>query len=373
MTILIESSWHHEAHANALKMMNNLDVRDCQIQETWDLIIFKKEKVNMDKWKRILTPIDKNKHFWGICVFIASFLLIISVIINTFNNLSTTTNLYISYTCDIVITLSTTVLGTFLLNIIYNISEMRKINAISTVSYGDLLPDLLGALEKFNGRYRKEENIYVTISPYTDVTKNAFYKITIRYQYQTNIDCIQHLVFQFNRRRNNVNDYTGGIHDDYIMNEFVWGIDESSFPNDVISENDYKVSQVIIGNHNISNIQDCRKVSDTNNQIKYSIELSSIIGLNKTDPVSLNYQVEFPLEINDLLLVTHEFPTQNCSLTLNYSAIKDTAVIYGMPITGTISPVVPADMEEGIIQYVISGWILPKQGYIFGWWKDGAV
>ena len=46
---------------------------------------------------------------------------------------------------------------------------------------------------------------------------------------------------------------------------------------------------------------------------------------------------------------------------------------YRIPITGTISPVVPADMEEGIIQYVISGWILPKQGYIFGWWKDGAV
>lgn len=126
----------------------------------------------MNKWKQIVEPIDKNKKFWTICVVIAAVILMIAIMGDTWNvQGGKVKNINLTYICDIVIALSTTVLGTFLLNIIYNLAESHKISAISKVSYENLLPDILNALEKFNGRYRKNESVTIELHKY-DQEKN---------------------------------------------------------------------------------------------------------------------------------------------------------------------------------------------------------
>lgn len=333
----------------------------------------------MNKWEKVLEPIDKNKKFWIKCVIAAGLVLVIAVIVDTWNVQGEEIKyVNLTYICDIIIALSTAVLGTFLLNIIYNLSESHKISAISKVSYENLLPDLLNSLEKFNGRYRKDESITVELHKYdSNSNKNKdFYKIILEYQYTTIISNLKELEFKFCRIYNgSVKEFTGGLNDDYMKCDFIWGVDEREFEAGVIGDDDYWVSQLIIGDNQIYNIDQYRKVitpsdtSTTNRIIVYSIPVVSLKNIDIAKPIQLSYCISLPLEKEDILLLTHELPTEKAKVIFDYTEVKDEIVVYGMPVTGTISPF---ELEEGAdtkIKYVISGWILPKQGYIFGWWK----
>jgi hypothetical protein len=51
-------------------------------------------------------------------------------------------------------------------------------------------------------------------------------------------------------------------------------------------------------------------------------------------------------------------------LTLLYEEVKP----YGIPVTGIKTP--PLDIyNEKEIFFSYNGWIMPKMGYIFAWWR----
>lgn len=331
----------------------------------------------MNKWKKIIEPIDKNKEFWAICVVIAAIVLVLAVIGDTWNMQGgKDINVLLTYVCDIVIALSTTVLGTFLLNIIYNLAESHKISAISKVSYENLLPDILNALEKFNGRYRKNESVTIELHKYDQEKKKNFYRIKMEYQYTTVISDLKELEFEFCRIYDgSVKEFTGGINDNYIKCDFIWGVDERNFERGVIEDNDYGVSQLIIGDNQIDSIESYRKVITSNSIlmnnriITYSIPIANLKNIDARKPIQLSYCISLPLEKEDVLLLTHELPTEKAKVIFNYAEVKEEVSVYGMPITGTIAPFEVEEEEDSKIKYVISGWILPKQGYVFGWWR----
>lgn len=324
----------------------------------------------MSKWEKILVPLDKNKRFWSICVGISACILIIATAVNTWND-SSKEIILLSYICDIIIALATAILGTFALNIIYNLAECHKITEISKVSYEDLLPDLLTSLEKFNGRFRKDESILVKLDKYNETIKKDFYKVILEYQYTTNLLGLENLKFVFYRDFSNINKYIGGLNSEHIICDFMWGVDESGFSPNKIKNNDYNISELIIGENTISNISQYRTISKKGDCtiISYNIPISELNNINKKKTIQLSYRVTVPLVKEDLLVITHEMPTQNAKITFDYSNIKNEIDVYGMPITGTIAPISPNEDEDNKITYIISGWILPKQGYIFGWWK----
>lgn len=331
----------------------------------------------MNKWEKIVKPIDKNKRFWAKCVSIAAIILIITVILDTWNIQGEKIKcVSLTYICDIVIALSTTVLGTFLLNIIYNLTESHKIAAISEVSYENLLPNLLSGLEQFHGRFRKDEAISVELHKYDHEKKKNFYKIKIEYQYTTIVSDLKQLEFKFCRNYDrSVKEFTGGLNDDYIKCDFIWGVDEREFESGVIEDSDYCISQLIIGNNQIDNIEFYKRViisdstSKKNRTIVYAVPISSLKNIDPHKPIQLSYCVSFPLEKQDIILLTHEIPTEKAKVVFDYAAIKDEVSVYAMPITGTIAPFEVEEEENSKIKYIISGWILPKQGYVFGWWK----
>lgn len=325
----------------------------------------------MNKWEKVLTPLDKNKRFWGICVCISVCILIVATAINTWNDNSEEIIL-LNYICDIIIALSTAILGTFALNIIYNLAEYHKIKEISKVSYEDLLPDLLTSLEQFNGRFRKDESILVKLSKYNEFAKRNFYKIILEYQYTTNLSNLENLKFVFYREcNNNVNKFTGGLNSDHILYDFMWGVDESGFSPNIIKNKDYNISQLVVGENTISNINEYRTISKNGEYtiISYNIPISDLNNINKEKSIQLSYCVTLPLTREDLLLITHEMPTRNAKITFDFTEVKSEVDVYGIPITGTISPIAPNEDEDNRITYIISGWILPKQGYIFSWWN----
>lgn len=331
----------------------------------------------MNKWVDILKPVDKNKKFWAKCVFISAVILVAAVGINTWNTQDSSKVINeLKYICDIVIALTTTVLATFLLNIIYNLAESRKINAIATVSYEGLLPDLLKSLEKFKGRYRKNESVLVELHKYDDVGKKDFYKVVFEYQYATNLKNLKELQFKFYRIYDgNINDFSGGLNEQYLTCDFIWGVDESGFQPNIINDADYTISQLIIGNNQISDLTQYRKLSTfdaksiKNRIVSYNIPLSKLQNINKNELVQLSYRVTLPLEKEDVLLITHELPTEKAKIVFDYTEVREEISVYGIPVTGTIEPLEPEKDNDSKIKYVISGWILPKQGYVFGWWK----
>ena len=331
---------------------------------------------NTNKWEKVLKPIDKNKKFWFICVVISTIVLLAAVIGDTWNSQGGDIRwIWLSYVCDTVNALSTAVLGTFLLNIIYSYSEANKINEISKVSYETLLPDLLQALERFKGRYRKNESIIITLHKYPEEKKKDFFKLILEYQYLTNILDLRQLKFSFYRiKDHNITDFTGGLKDDHIVCDFIWGVDERGFEKDVISDDDYSVSQLIIGENQVDiekyrNIVHLDNLQSNDNIITYNVPVKDLRNVNTNLPIQLSYRVVLPLQKEDFLLVTHELPTENAKISFNYAQVDDEVTIYGMPITGTIEPLEPSEDDNCNITYVISGWVLPKQGYVFGWWK----
>lgn len=331
----------------------------------------------MNKWKQIVEPIDKNKKFWTICVVIAAVILMIAIMGDTWNvQGGKVKNINLTYICDIVIALSTTVLGTFLLNIIYNLAESHKISAISKVSYENLLPDILNALEKFNGRYRKNESVTIELHKYDQEKNKNFYKIKMEYQYTTIISDLKELEFKFCRIRDgSVKEFTGGISDDYIKCDFVWGVDERNFEKGVIEDDDYCVSELIIGDNQIDNIESYRKIITSNSTsmnnkiISYTVPITDLNEIDANKPIQLSYCISLPLEKEDVLILTHELPTEQAKVIFDYGEVKEEVSVYGMAITGTIAPFEVEEEEESKIKYIISGWILPKQGYVFGWWR----
>lgn len=331
----------------------------------------------MNNWVDILKPVDKNKKFWAKCVIFSAIILAVAVGINTWNTRDNSKAFNaLKYICDIIIALTTTVLATFLLNIIYNLSESHKLNAISTVSYEGLLPDLLKSLEKFKGRYRKNESVLVELHKYDDIGKEDFYKVVFEYQYATIFKDLKELQFKFYRIFDgNINDFSGGLNEQYMICDFIWGVDESGFKPKIISDDDYTISQLIVGNNQISDLTKYRNLTTfnlkkkKNSIISYNIPFDNLQNVNKNELVQLSYRVTLPLEKEDILLITHELPTEKAKIVFDYAEVREEISVYGIPVTGTIEPLEPEEDDDSKIKYVISGWILPKQGYVFGWWK----
>ena len=101
---------------------------------------------------------------------------------------------------------------------------------------------------------------------------------------------------------------------------------------------------------------------------KFQCPVAVYLGLNVVS-VQLSYRVTLPLEKEDVLLITHELPTEKAKIVFDYTEVREEISVYGIPVTGTIEPLEPEKDNDSKIKYVISGWILPKQGYVFGWWK----
>lgn len=329
----------------------------------------------MDNWKNKLTPLDKNKKFWGWCVAISVVLLVIIIAIDTWNDGCSPSIGWLNYVCNISESLVTAVLGVFLLNIVYNLSEIHTITKISEVSYGDMLPLILSSLEKYDGRYRKDENIHVKISKYHDKKKDNYFRITLQYQYLTNVSHLSEFKFLFIRTKSNVNDVTTGIRDNYVNCDFLWGNDETAFPDSNIQDGDYCLRNLIIAGTPIVNLQSYKIVQnsldDSRVEISYNIPINLVSTISSASEVQLTYRVEFPLCKEDILLITHEFPTQNAQIIFDDSEVADQITVYSMPITGISEAVSPncSSPELHDISYSISGWIMPKQSYFFGWWK----
>ena len=327
-------------------------------------------------FKELLQPIDGNKKYWRRWVCWSLFLLI--VVVGLKHAVFETSIWEIIF--SIFIPLLTVVLGACLLNIIYNKAEGKKIQAISDVSYDDLLPNLLDSLSAIGGKYRKDEIIHIKIEKYPPhvTMKNDLYKLEIDYQYKTMFknQSYDYIEFMFKRLFNqqNINEFTGGKNRALLKYDFYWGMDESGFPQNSVTDADYVLSQLMIDNTAIPNADLNRHVETGNSKdyqtINYYVPLENLDAFDRSKEYALSYTITMPIEKESIILITHELPTCGGEVTFDYATLENEISVYGLPMTGLERPTSPYN-SAGVpkIKYRYTNWILPKQGYVFSWWE----
>lgn len=76
------------------------------------------------------------------------------------------------------------------------------------------------------------------------------------------------------------------------------------------------------------------------------------------------------MESESILSITHELPTKGAEIRFDYSGIGDDIDVYCMPITGSTStPRITYSNRPHLLVYKYAGWLMPKNGYVFAWWK----
>jgi len=324
----------------------------------------------MEDWKRILQPIDRDKLFWTLLVVI-SVAILTGVTKLKANNIG---NDYVLMLYDIITPLTIAVLGSFFLNIVYKVSEFQKLKKISSVAYDDLLPSLLDSLDKLNGKYRKDAIISATISKYSNPKKEGLYQLVIEYNYKTIFKNSRYMEFMFKRLfEDDFSEFTNSNNNEFLKYDAIFGMDERAFPKDQAFDTDYALRELMIDSTPFFDAKLGRNVkSDTKyNTISYRVDLSNILLESKeVKEYSVRYVITMPVGKEDVHLIQHDFPTHKGEVSFDYTDIKDEINVYGIPVTGSVESKSPDNSSaRAKLTYGCSGWILPKQGYIFSWRK----
>jgi len=329
--------------------------------------------VELDKCREALKPMDKDSKLWYWWVGISFILVVITVVLKV----NEVFYEHLASTYDITITVLVAVLTAFLLNVIHKRDETKKIKDISNVSkvYEDLLPNFLYDLGRLDGKYRKDERIDIKIRKYDDAKSQYFYKLEIGYEYKTtfkNSDCIK---FMFKRHSDgNIDKFTGGINEELLGYDFFWGMDESGFPQNILTNEDYILQKLMIDTKKIDNSEVERKKDIVLNDngdttINYILFFENPHEFRKTAEHSISYKIIMPIQKEDMLKVTHYLPTFKATVSFDFTETKDEITAYGIPSTGLAEATSPDNSTgEAEITYKCDVWILPNQGYTFCWW-----
>lgn len=329
-----------------------------------------------NKWDDIFTS-PRNAKVWGGCIVVSFIVIICVAVYNNYSKDAAFIEIVKNALPTILLTIATSVLGAAFLNIVYRENENRKLKLIKSLGYDNMLSAFFKTLDELNGKVRRDEQIEVEFSKLRDEKdekdeiKDSLYKVKIRYNYKTFLkdNCIKFMFERINGETKKVQNYTSGLNNDLIGYEFYWGNDETGFGNTEIGDNDYKIYDVFVDSHSDDLV--CETFKTNPAILEFVYKLPSTIKC-KNREMNIRYTVEFPMERESIMFLTHELPTQNATVKIDYSKIRNDTLIYTMPVTGTIPVQKHLSQEEkGSETYTYNGWIIPKAGYIIAWWdKD---
>lgn len=318
--------------------------------------------------------IDRRKIIWRRSVIISCFILICIVVVQCFFIKSGESVLQrVIEIC--VVPIITAILSGAFLNIVYTESENSQLKEVKNFEYKELARDFFEILDKSGGKKRFNERIDVTLSRYCEEEKiEKFLNIKIAYEFETNI-LDNKLRFMFVRNPSgDISSYLSSYNASLMGYEFYWANDESgTFDKSIIKDDDYKIENVSVNSipRTEFNIYKSNATAE-GNIIVYEIDISDVLNNKKSteELYKLALEVSFPMEIESILCITHEYPTKSSEVSVNYSQIAQDITVYTMPITGPIPVNDQHITNTHCNQYRYSGWLIPKTGYIISWWKN---
>lgn len=343
----------------------------------------------ISKWEKIFceTLVDGKKKMWRL-VTIISLVALVGMTFLQIVYIKNTENVYLEALGDIfnffLIPVTTAILSAAFLNIVYVTYENRQLKSIKKFSYKELAQKFFEVLDEVGEKKRRNEHIDVSLLPFKkdNQINPRLLRIKIKYEYETNT-LKDFLYFMFERNRNgDIVPYISSSNPELQNYEFYWGNDETgTFPASEVSDEDYAIEQISIGSYPVPMDTLLRDVSDTDSGklIIYRVHVPEETKNPPKEYYRLTLTVSFPMEAESILFITHEYPTESSEMSVKYSEIQDSTMVYTMPMTGPI-PVKNQNnsSEDSFEQYRYDGWLIPKTGYVISWWKkdresDGTI
>lgn len=342
----------------------------------------KKKNTGMvsDKWKAIFNK-PQSSFIWTLCI-VGSLIAIVAVRIFIYGHEDATeekkiiSSIVYAVLPDIVNAIASGLLGAAMLNLVYREYENRKIRLIESLAYNDMLAGLFAALDKIKGKARFDENIQLSMEKYKDENGKQIQElilIRIKYKFYTylrenSIKCI----FDRIQGSDNVGDYTAGVNEELLKYEFYWGNDETGFPLGIVNNNSYKIYDVSIGTcrENLEMTHNTEKFGADKSRESYKFSIPEDEGINIKEKQMIMFTVEFPMERESILMLTHELPTENVVVDIDYSNIMDDFYVYSLPVSGSIPVKKHFSEQPGKLSFDYNGWLMPKAGYIISWWDN---
>ena len=332
--------------------------------------------MSKNKWSNIFEE-SKSSKTWTYCI-IASITIVISVIIVRIFNLVDSSNLVANVIIDTLLSVVTGVLGAAILNITYRAYENHKLSLIKSISFGGMLAEFFQSLEKIQGKDRRDEKIVMKFREYEDENKNVIpelFDVVLSYSFKTKLrknyfKCSIKRILKQEDVANELPEYTGGISGAFCDYEFYWANDESgAFPQDVVKDNSYKIYDAFIDDEKlepeVDSHEEFGKVL-----MEYKFSLPKGCRCDLTSYHTIKFSVKLPMERESILFLTHEYPTKDTEVTIDYSLVQKQISVYTMAITGAIPVKQQTITDNGVDCYTHKGWILPKSGYVVSWWAN---
>lgn len=265
---------------------------------------------------------------------------------------------------EIFVTLSISVITSLLATFIYNRVvinyENTKLKKLRSLSNEDFLLKMLYSLEKLRKIYLENWKVSITLNNFKENNKidDLFYQCNIRYNYQKYIKPNK-IEMIFYRILEDKNDDELQKNIDFINEfEFHWYMDERKFKKE-IDDSYYSIKNLIINNQNIKLDKEIN-----GNKIIYSANIEN----HDKEYIDIEYEVQLPLEKEDIMLVNVDFPTKNAKIEFDYSHLANKIEIYGLESISFTDKPLMYDSENRLI-FTYNDWLMPKNSFIFSWWE----
>jgi hypothetical protein len=250
-------------------------------------------------------------------------------------------------------------------------SRLEKIRRIANV---DFLNTFIGDLRHFKSRTCRDYNVNVKFSPIIDHPELLLVKL--RYDYYKNV-ISRKLAFKIVRTfsEEDPQEKSPNHDDNFFLNECYFKLDERTIAPKPCEEL-YLIQNLVLS-YNYPVSLDSRwsetKGADKITVASKTLECQGIIPseISLHEEINIAFEVCFPMERESFFAVNYELPTHQSRVFLDYGELDGDIEVVSQSF---ISPRFgPNDIKRSDSKHTIhlgyDGWLLPKNGIVFCWWK----
>jgi len=233
-----------------------------------------------------------------------------------------------------------------------------RISTIQSLAQPGFLTEIFHDISHYRGIYCKDHRVNARLIKHSSRDDIILCELTYSYHKSQINKVISAVIYRAHNSKDL--DDCPLLSEICLENEFVWyNLEEDMGIK--IEDEEYKAGSLIIGNEK----KDFkREISIDKKTITFSCALDK-----DPDPDSfITYKITIPLEAESAITITAEFPSNHGEVNFDYTSMKDNISVCTFPKAGLRQNPV-AIYDEGVIRCRHDGWLLPKDGYTFAWWK----
>lgn len=257
----------------------------------------------------------------------------------------------------------------YILNLISQNKDKTKIDKIKELAEPELTTEILKDLNYYDNKYCIDYEIEAELSQLED--KQNFMIMKVKFQYKKNIKSPD-MIFKFVRIRNendnkHLEDNNKKIRN-YLKHEYYSIFDEREFKPDEEGKY-YKLNHVYVSSPGFATESLNLECEKKDNIIIYTATMDEQI-LHNSSFVTIEYEVEYPVEIDSFYYFNFELPTKNANIKFDYKEVQNLINVYSTDfISSYKTPRSLQNLNEPIIRLNYHSWLIPKSSILFIWYK----